>query len=75
MSFALPLALLFFVLGGEFSPAHSYVGPGVAITMLSSLWAVLVAVILALGGILVWPIRALLSRFRAAKSKISSNDT
>ena len=41
---------------------HCYVGPGAGITLIGSLWAILVAIVLALSGILVWPIRRLLRR-------------
>jgi uncharacterized iron-regulated membrane protein len=39
----------------------AYVGPGAGITMLSALWAVILAVG---GGILFWPIRSLLRKLR-----------
>lgn len=39
--------------------ADAYVGPGAGITMLGALWAVIVALAIAIGSILYWPIRAL----------------
>jgi hypothetical protein len=48
------------------APAMAYVGPGAGITMLGALWAVIAAVVLAIGGILIWPIRRLLSRSKPA---------
>jgi len=42
--------------------AMAYVGPGAGITLLGALWAVIVAVVLMVGGLLVWPFRALLRR-------------
>ncbi len=44
------------------APAMAYIGPGAGITMLGALWGVIVAVVLALGAVLFWPIRALLRR-------------
>ena len=44
--------------------ASAYVGPGAGITMLGSLIAVAAAVILALGGIVIFPVRAMLRRRR-----------
>lgn len=44
------------------TPALAYIGPGAGITMLGALWGVIVAVLLALGAVLFWPIRALLRR-------------
>ena len=45
-------------------PALAYFGPGAGITMLTALWGVVLAVLLAVGAILVWPVRALLRRRR-----------
>ena len=47
-------------------PALAYIGPGAGITMLGALWGVIVAVVLALGAVLFWPIRALLRRRKPA---------
>jgi len=44
--------------------AEAYVGPGSGLSVLGSLWAVLVAVVLALGAILTWPLRLLWRRWR-----------
>ncbi len=46
------------------APAMAYIGPGAGITMLSALWGVIVAIALAIGAVLFWPIRALLRRRR-----------
>ncbi len=45
-------------------PAAAYIGPGAGITMLGALWGVVVAVALALGAVLFWPIRLLLRKRR-----------
>jgi hypothetical protein len=47
-------------------PAAAYIGPGAGITMLGALWGVIVAVALALGAVLFWPIRILLRKRRKA---------
>ena len=61
LSFGLGCLLL--VLGLTASgPAMAYIGPGAGITMLGALWGVIVAVVLALGAVLFWPIRALMRR-------------
>lgn len=44
------------------TPALAYIGPGAGITMLGALWGVIVAVALALGAVLFWPIRVMLRR-------------
>ena len=42
--------------------AVAYVGPGAGITALGALWAVILAVIMMVGGLLIWPIRAFIRR-------------
>lgn len=74
MSFVFLVALGLLILSGEFHAVYAYIGPGVGITMLGALWAVLLAVVLAIGGVLLWPIRALILRWRSAKTKQSSKD-
>lgn len=49
-------------------PAEAYVGPGAGVTLLGALWAVLLAVLLALSGLLIWPIRVLRRRLRQRKA-------
>lgn len=48
-------------------PAAAYIGPGAGITMLGALWGVVVAVFLALGAVLFWPIRILLRKRRKSE--------
>lgn len=48
-------------------PALAYIGPGAGITMLGALWGVVVAVLLAIGAVLFWPIRALLRRAKGPR--------
>jgi len=74
MTFVLLFALALFAASGELAAAYAYIGPGVGITMLGALWAVIAAVALAVGGILLWPIRALIVRWRATKTKQVSKD-
>lgn len=45
-------------------PAAAYIGPGAGITMLGALWGVVVAVFLAIGAVLFWPIRLLMRKMR-----------
>jgi membrane-bound ClpP family serine protease len=65
------LSVLFFILIAV-TPTFSYVGPGIGISLIGSLWAVLVALALAIGGLLIWPIRALIRRRK--KSVRASGD-
>lgn len=50
------------------SPAFAYIGPGAGISMLGALWAVLAGIVLAIAGLLIWPIRALMRRRKAASA-------
>ncbi len=59
---AIPLAVLPLLF--QASPAAAYIGPGAGVTMLGALWGVIVAVLLAIGAVLFWPVRALLRRRR-----------
>jgi uncharacterized iron-regulated membrane protein len=49
--------------------ALAYVGPGAGLTLLGALLGVLAAVVLAVTGVLMWPIRALLARRRQAQKE------
>lgn len=53
---------------------HAYVGPGAGITFLGALGAVITAIVLALGGFLVWPIRAFIRRRKISKQEKTSNN-
>lgn len=46
--------------------AHAYVGPGAGLGMLASLLAVLLAVVATIVGLVLWPIRKLSRRKKAA---------
>ena len=52
-------------------PAAAYIGPGAGITMLGALWGVIVAVALAIGAVLFWPIRLLLRKLRKPRPRRS----
>ena len=55
--------------------SFAYVGPGAGITFLGALWAVITAIVLAIGGFLVWPIRAFIRRRKISKlEKIPNNN-
>jgi hypothetical protein len=58
----LALALAVGLLAASPDTAHAYIGPGAGITVLGALWAVVVAIVLALAGLLAWPIRTMMRR-------------
>lgn len=43
-------------------PAQAYVGPGAGLSLLSALWAVLAAILVAVGFILMWPLRKMMRK-------------
>jgi type VI protein secretion system component VasK len=48
------------------SPAFAYVGPGAGLTLLGALWGLILAVVVCVGFILLWPIRRMMRRRRQA---------
>jgi hypothetical protein len=60
-----------FVLAGLFIlpalPAAAYVGPGAGITMLGALWGLIVAVAVAVGFLVMWPLRRYIFRKKRAE--------
>jgi hypothetical protein len=56
---AVALALSLFA-----TPAFAYIGPGAGITVLGALWGVVVAIVLAVVAVLLWPLRVLFRRRR-----------
>jgi len=62
------LLTFIFALALPFS-AMAYVGPGAGITLVGALWAVIVAVVFMMGGLLAWPLRALLRFWKNSKTK------
>jgi hypothetical protein len=46
------------------TPAFAYIGPGAGITVLGALWGVVVAVVLAVAAVVLWPLRMLFRRRR-----------
>lgn len=53
-------------------PALAYVGPGAGLSLLGALWGLLLAVLAALGFLILWPVRRLLKRGRATGQKAES---
>ena len=60
------LAIAMAAMGVAASPAMAYVGPGAGLTLLGALWGLIVAVVVSLGFVLLWPIRRLMRRNRPA---------
>ncbi|MDZ7790992.1 MAG: hypothetical protein U5L08_10970 [Xanthomonadales bacterium] len=57
------------------APAVAYIGPGSGISLLGGLWGVLVAIVLAVGAILIWPIRYMFRRLRRKRGGAAAAET
>jgi hypothetical protein len=55
--------------------AFAYVGPGAGISMLGSLWGLLVAIVFVVVGLLIFPIKVLRNRLRAKKQADGDDDS
>jgi hypothetical protein len=55
---------IFFLVAISPTSVLAYVGPGAGVTMLGALWGVLIAIVMAIAGLLYWPIRALLRKVK-----------
>lgn len=45
-------------------PAFAYVGPGAGLTLLGALWGLIMAVVMSVGFVILWPFRKLLRRHK-----------
>ena len=50
---------------GVADPAAAYVGPGAGMSLMGAVWGLLLAILAALGFVILWPLRRLLRRGRA----------
>ncbi len=66
-------ALLLCLSLGLSTSAQAYVGPGAGISVLGSLLGILATIVLAIGAILMWPIRKMLKRKKAKASALAAN--
>lgn len=55
---------------GFLGPAFAYVGPGVGLSMLGALWGIVVAIAVAVGFVVAWPLRCLLKGRKARRREM-----
>lgn len=65
------LALTIFALA---APAHAYVGPGAGVSLIGAAVGLIFAVVLALGVIVLWPLRRFMKHRKAARQDVDAND-
>ncbi|MEM9530674.1 MAG: hypothetical protein AAGA23_07130 [Pseudomonadota bacterium] len=53
-------------------PAAAYIGPGAGISFLGSIGGIIITILVALGAILLWPIRRMMKRRKAATGDASA---
>jgi len=68
---ALALTMILIVLAG---PAQAYVGPGAGVSLIGAAVGLIFAIVLALGVIVLWPLRRLLKRRKTARQDVDGND-
>ncbi len=67
MKFAHSILFAFVLLMTLTVPAWAYVGPGAGLSVLGALWALLLALLSAVGYIVLWPLRRARRRKRQAR--------
>ncbi|MEZ5832815.1 MAG: hypothetical protein R3D05_16705 [Dongiaceae bacterium] len=55
-------------------PAFAYVGPGAGLTLLGALWGLVLAVVMSIGFVVLWPFRRLLRRNKHANATRDGRD-
>jgi len=53
------------LVAGVALPAAAYIGPGAGLSLLGAFWGLLLAVVAALGFVILWPLRRFFRRERA----------
>lgn len=56
------------------APVLAYVGPGAGISVLGSLLGILATIVVAIAAIVMWPLRKLMKRRKAATDPAESNE-
>jgi membrane protein implicated in regulation of membrane protease activity len=55
------------LVAGVALPAAAYIGPGAGLSLLGAFWGLLLAVVAALGFVILWPLRRMFRRQRASQ--------
>ncbi|MGA9575467.1 MAG: hypothetical protein WBS20_16115 [Lysobacterales bacterium] len=69
MSKITTVTLLLITLLAMAMPADAYIGPGAGISVLGSLLSILATIFVAIGAILLWPLRTFMKRRKARREE------
>jgi membrane protein implicated in regulation of membrane protease activity len=69
------LILLALVLLTPVSTALAYVGPGAGMSVLGSLLSILATIVVAIGAIIIWPLRKFMKRRKARRNSTAGAET
>jgi hypothetical protein len=75
MSRILPMALAAFALATLSHSAEAYIGPGAGISLLGAFWALIMAVVAAVGFVVWYPLRRQFRRRPAVAPKVAATPT
>jgi hypothetical protein len=67
--------LLALVLLTQVSTALAYVGPGAGMSVLGSLLSILATIVVAIGAIIIWPLRKFMKRRKARRNSAADAET
>ena len=67
--------LLALVLLTPVSTAVAYIGPGAGMSVLGSLLSILATIIVAIGAIIIWPLRKFMKRRKARRNSAAGAET
>ena len=56
------------------SPVSAYIGPGAGISVLGSLLGIVVTIVVAIGAIVMWPLRKMLKKRRKSSAEATAGD-
>ena len=74
MSKIITNSLLAFILLVPLSPALAYIGPGAGISVVGSLLGILSTIFVAVGAIIIWPLRKWMKRRKARRESAVSEE-
>ena len=55
-------------------PAHAYVGPGAGVSLIGAAVGLILAILFALGVVVLWPLRRLMKQRKGARQELDAND-